>query len=81
MKKIKISRNLNVNDKMNDLIDDFINNHNHNNMLENITIIRTILKGCEEKLLYIYYCDINGSELVKYNDAHMVLYEKIIRAI
>ena len=51
------------------------------NMLENITIIRTILKGCEEKLLYIYYCDINGSELVKYNDAHMVLYEKIIRAI
>lgn len=95
MKKIKNSRNLNVNDssiefkyegiihflemnedKMNDLIDDFINNHNHNNMLENITIIRTILKGCEEKLLYIYYCDINGSELVKYNDAHMVLYEK-----
>ena len=42
-------------DKIDALLEDFINNHRHNYMVENVRIVRTILKDCEEKLLVIFY--------------------------
>lgn len=41
-------------DKIDVLLEDFINNHRHNYMIENVRIVRTILKDCEEKLLDIF---------------------------
>lgn len=69
--------NDNVNlDKIDTLLEDFTNNHKHNYMIENVTIVRTILKDCEEKLLVIFYQDEKGSELVKYDNSNLFLYEK-----
>lgn len=45
-------------------------------MIENVTIVRTILKDCEEKLLVIFYQDEKGSELVKYDNSNLFLYGK-----
>ena len=45
-------------------------------MIENVAIVRTILKNCEEKLLAIYYSDEKEEELVKYDNANLLLYEK-----
>lgn len=63
-------------DKIDALLDDFINNHRKNYMIENVSIVRTILKDCEEKLLVIFYQDEKESELVKYDNANLFLYEK-----
>lgn len=63
-------------DKIYALLEDFINNHRHNYMIENVTIIRTILKDCEEKELDIFYQDENVSEHIKYNNSNLILYEK-----
>lgn len=63
-------------DKIDALLEDFINNHRHDYMIENITTVRTILKDCEEKLLVIFYQDEKGSELVKYDNSNLFLYEK-----
>ena len=57
-------------------MEDFINNHRHDNMIENVTIVRTILNDCKEKLLVIFYQDDKGSELVKYVNSNLFLYEK-----
>ena len=45
-------------------------------MTENVSIVRTIFKDCEEKLLVIFYQDETGSELVKYDNSNLSLYEK-----
>ena len=37
-------------DKIDALLEDFISNHRHNYMIENVSIVRTILTDCEEKL-------------------------------
>lgn len=63
-------------DKINALLEDFINNHRHNYMIENVSIVRTIFKDCEEKLLVIFYQDETCSELVKYDNSNLSLYEK-----
>lgn len=63
-------------DKIDALIEDFISNHRHNYMIENVSIVRTILTDCEEKLLVIFYQDEKGSELVKYDNSNLFLYEK-----
>ena len=42
-------------DKIEILLEDFINNHRHDSMIENVTIVRTILNDCKEKLLVIFY--------------------------
>lgn len=63
-------------DKIDVLLEDFINNHRHNYMIENVSIVRTIFKDCEEKLLIIFYQDEKGSELVKYDHSNLFLYEK-----
>ena len=67
--------NINL-DKIKLLLENFLNNHKHNSMIENITIIRTIMKECEEKLLIVSYQDKNGSELVKYENYLLKEYEK-----
>ena len=63
-------------DKIDALLEDFISNHRHNYMIENVSIVRTILTDCEEKLLVIFYQDEKGSELVKYDNSNLFLYEK-----
>ena len=63
-------------EKIEKLLDDFITNHSHNHMIENVAIVRTILKDCEEKQLVIFYQDEKGSELVKYDHLNLLLYEK-----
>lgn len=57
------------------LLDDFLNNHSHKNMIENVTIVKTILKDCDEKILVICYKDRNSSETVKYLNSNFYLYE------
>ena len=63
-------------DKIDALLEDFISNRRHNYMIENVSIVRTILTDCEEKLLVIFYQDEKGSELVKYDNSNLFLYEK-----
>lgn len=63
-------------DKIDVLLEDFINNHRHNYMIENVRIVRTILKDCEEKLLDIFYQDEKGSEHVKYDNSNLFLYSR-----
>ena len=71
------NRNSNTDlNKINFLLTDFLNNHSHNNMLENVRIIRTIFKDCDENLLAITYHDTKGTELVKYKSSKLIIYEK-----
>lgn len=72
-----IPKNENINlAKIENLLEDFLNNHRSNNMIEIVTIIRTIFKDCEEKLLVIFLSDENEAELIKYVNAELFLYEK-----
>lgn len=66
-------------EKIDMLLEDFINNHRHNYMTENVSILRTILKDCEEKVLDISYTDEKGSEHVKYDNSDLFLYEKSVK--
>lgn len=71
-----ICQNEDVNiDKVNQLLDNFIKTHNHKNMVENVAIVRTILKDYEEQLLAIYYENENGSECVKYDNHNLFFYQ------
>ena len=65
--------------KIETLLEDFINNHRHDDMIENVRIVRTILKDCDENLLTIFYSDKEGLELVKYDKSDLVLYKKCER--
>ena len=42
-------------DNIDALLEDFIHNHRHNYMPENISILRTILKDCQENSLVVFY--------------------------
>ena len=57
-------------------LNNFISNHKHNNIIECVTILRTILENCEEKSLIISYQNDKEKELVEYNKTNLVLYEK-----
>ena len=50
------------------MIRDFIDNHKHDNMIENVTILRTILRDYMEESLDVYFCNKNGSEAVRYDN-------------
>lgn len=50
------------------MIRDFIDNHKHDNMIENVTILRTILRDYKEESLDVYFCNKNGSEAVRYDN-------------
>ena len=63
-------------DKIDALLEDFINNHRHDFMIENVSIVRTILKDCDEKELSIFYQDENGLEFVEYDNSSLLFYEK-----
>lgn len=62
-------------DKINTLLEDFTKNHRHNCMEENITIVRTMMRDFEEKLLIISYQNKSGSEIVKYDNNNLILYK------
>lgn len=63
-------------DKIDALLEDFINNHRHSNMIENVSIVRTILKDCEEKVLDVFYQDEKVLKHVKCDNSNLILYEK-----
>lgn len=69
------SNNTNL-DKIEVLLEDFIHNHRHNYMPENISILRTILKDCQENSLVVFYQDERGSEFVEYDNANLLFYER-----
>ncbi len=48
-------------------IKNFIDNHRHDNMLENVTILRTILRDYKEESLDVYFCNRKCSEAVRYD--------------
>lgn len=48
------------------MIRDFVDNHKQDNMLENVTILRTILRDYREEALKVCFCNKNGSETVDY---------------
>lgn len=48
------------------MIRDFVDNHKHDNMLENVTILRTILRDYREEALKVCFCNKNGSETIDY---------------
>lgn len=60
-------------------IRNFIDNHRHTDMLGNVTILRTILKDYKEEHLSVYYSFENGSELVVYDNATLVNFEKSVK--
>lgn len=70
-----INNNENQNE-INRLLNDFINNHKHNYMVENVRIIRTILRDCDEKFLSISYQDESESKIIKFDNSNLFLYEK-----
>ena len=49
------------------MIRDFLDNHRHDNMLENVTILRTILRDYKEESLDVYFCNRKCSEAVRYD--------------
>ena len=63
-------------DEINCMIRNYLGSHKCNNMLENVTALRTILSDCREKLLVISYEDEKGKELVKYDYTKLFYFEK-----
>lgn len=63
-------------DEINCMIRNYLESHKCNNMLENVTALRTILSDCREKLLVISYEDEKGKELVKYDYTKLFYFEK-----
>ena len=68
-------------DKINKILDDFMKNHNHNDMINNVITIRSILRECEEKILIISCQNELGSERVIYSNSELFLYEKETRKV
>lgn len=62
--------------KIEELLNDFMDNENHTDMIRNVSFLRTILKDYKEKLLVVYYEDDKGTELVKYDNSNLFLFEK-----
>lgn len=62
--------------EINCMIRNYLESHKCNNMLENVTALRTILSDCREKLLVISYEDEKGKELVKYDYTKLFYFEK-----
>lgn len=72
-----ISQNDNTNfKKIEKLIDGFIDKIKTNDMINNIAILRTILREYQEKTLVIFYQNGTTSELVKYDNLNLLLYER-----
>ena len=44
--------------------------------IQRVSFLRTILKDYEEKLLVVYYEDDKGTELVKYDNSNLFIFEK-----
>ena len=64
-------------EKINNLLDKLIDNQKDcNNMLRNVSFIRTILRDYEEKLLVVKYSNLEGiNEIVKYDNGNLYFYE------
>lgn len=62
-------------DEINSMIRNYIKSHKCNNMLENVTVLRTILSDCREKLLVISYDDEKSKEIVKYDYTKLFYFE------
>ena len=62
-------------DEINCIIRNYLESHKCNNMLENVTALRTILSDCQEKLLVISYEDEKCKETVKYDYTKLFYFE------
>ena len=63
------------------MIRDFVDNHKHNDMVENVTILRSILRDYIETSLTVSFCDKNGSEFVQYDNGQLLfLFKKSYKA-
>lgn len=62
--------------KQEKLLEIFLLKHCRNDMVKNVSFLRTILKDYQEKLLVIHYQDELGTELVKYDNSNLFLFEK-----
>lgn len=66
-------------DKINQLLNNFVNRQRfQNEMVRDITFLRTILKDFEEKLLVVQYSNANIIEIVKYDDGILSLFECVM---
>lgn len=75
-----ISRNDDIDlDRIEKLFDDFMKNHRHDNMIENVCIVRTIMQDCDEELLVILCQNGKNTEFVKYENSCLSLYEKRLK--
>lgn len=63
-------------DKIKILVNNFLKNYSNNNVVEDVTAIRTIFRDCDEKSLTVFYQNESFSELVKYDDSSLIEYEK-----
>ena len=62
------------------MLRDFVDNHKHDDMLENVTILRTIFRDYMEVSLDVYFCDKNGSEFVQYDKSQpLFLFKKVYK--
>lgn len=58
------------------ILTSYLNDYNHNFMINNVEVIRTIFNDFEEKYLYIYYSNFNDVKIVKYENKKLVYYEE-----
>ncbi len=71
---IPLKNDINGNE-INCMIRNYLKSHKCNNMLENVTALRTILSDCQEKLLVISYEDEKCKETVKYDYTKLFYFE------
>lgn len=64
---VPLREDININEARR-MMKDFVDNHKHDNMLENVTILRTIFRDYKEEILFVYFCDKNVEELVRYDN-------------
>lgn len=64
---VPLREDININEARR-MMKDFVDNHKHDNMLENVTILRTIFRDYKEEILFVYFRDKNVEELVRYDN-------------
>ncbi len=64
---VPLREDININEARR-MMKDFVDNHKHDNMLENVTILRTIFRDYKEEILFVHFRDKNVEELVRYDN-------------
>ena len=64
-------------DKTEFLLEDFVNNRKYYSLMETVSIVRTMFRDCEEKLLEIRYRNEKEELFVKYKNSDLLLYVRM----